>query len=222
MHIVVTGRICISTMEHFYMQFSFCTRIPKMHETLAIYSFTVKKQKSAPFDRGGAVRVKALSFLPRTGGEGVVTEVTCGSLLDDNIWHDVHISRFRKELVFSVDRVVVRRVLRGDSFQLDLNNEVRLPPRQTVGHEFQPRAKLGTTGTRGARTHASASTSERHTAEFLICSGPRLAILGLGRGCWDTPTGADLLEFLVVWKVEECGFFSGSSDVTVGGCRLVA
>lgn len=65
-----------------------------------------------------------LLFSADLGGEGVVTEVTCGSLLDDNIWHDVHISRFRRELVFSVDRVVVRRVLRGDSFQLDLNNEL--------------------------------------------------------------------------------------------------
>lgn len=65
-----------------------------------------------------------LLFLVDLGGEGVVTEVWCGSLLDDNIWHDVQISRFRRELVFTVDRVVVRQRLKGDSFQLDLNREL--------------------------------------------------------------------------------------------------
>lgn len=65
-----------------------------------------------------------LLFSVDLGGEGVVTEVWCGSLLDDNIWHDVHISRFRRELVFTVDRVVVRQRLKGDSFQLDLNREL--------------------------------------------------------------------------------------------------
>lgn len=65
-----------------------------------------------------------LLFSVDLGGEGVVTEVWCGSLLDDNIWHDVQISRFRRELVFTVDRVVVRQRLKGDSFQLDLNREL--------------------------------------------------------------------------------------------------
>ncbi|XP_077561755.1 neurexin-4 [Haemaphysalis longicornis] len=58
------------------------------------------------------------------GGEGLLTEVWCGSLLDDNVWHDVQVSRFRRQLVFTVDRVVVRQRLRGDSFQLDLNREL--------------------------------------------------------------------------------------------------
>lgn len=58
------------------------------------------------------------------GGEGIVTNVTCGSLLDDNIWHDVYIWRKRRELVFTVDRVVVQRHIRGDFFQLDLNREM--------------------------------------------------------------------------------------------------
>ncbi|KAH7945318.1 hypothetical protein HPB49_009493 [Dermacentor silvarum] len=64
-----------------------------------------------------------LLFTVDLGGEGVVTEVWCGSLLDDNLWHDVQVSRFRRELVFTVDRVVVRQRLKGDSFQLDLNRE---------------------------------------------------------------------------------------------------
>ncbi|XP_064472302.1 neurexin-4-like isoform X2 [Ornithodoros turicata] len=58
------------------------------------------------------------------GGEGIVTNVTCGSLLDDNLWHDVSIWRKRQELTFTVDRVVVHRHIRGDSFQLDLNREL--------------------------------------------------------------------------------------------------
>lgn len=61
------------------------------------------------------------------GGEGLLTEVWCGSLLDDNVWHDVQVSRFRRQLVFTVDRVVVRQRLRGDSFQLDLNREASRP-----------------------------------------------------------------------------------------------
>ncbi|KAH7952096.1 hypothetical protein HPB52_018374 [Rhipicephalus sanguineus] len=65
-----------------------------------------------------------LLFSVDLGGEGVVTEVWCGSLLDDNLWHDVQISRFRRELVFTVDRVVIRQRLKGDSFQLDLNREL--------------------------------------------------------------------------------------------------
>lgn len=65
-----------------------------------------------------------LLFTVDLGGEGVVTEVWCGSLLDDNLWHDVQVSRFRRELVFTVDRVVVRQRLKGDSFQLDLNREL--------------------------------------------------------------------------------------------------
>ncbi|KAH9369125.1 hypothetical protein HPB48_012772 [Haemaphysalis longicornis] len=76
------------------------------------------------------------------GGEGLLTEVWCGSLLDDNVWHDVQVSRFRRQLVFTVDRVVVRQRLRGDSFQLDLNREASLSLSAGMNHRGGPRAAL--------------------------------------------------------------------------------
>lgn len=54
------------------------------------------------------------------GGDNV-DSVSAGSLLDDNLWHDVFISRRGKELTFSVDRVVVKRTLRTDFNRLNLN-----------------------------------------------------------------------------------------------------
>lgn len=60
------------------------------------------------------------------GGKVAVTEVWCGSLLDDNAWHDVQISRFGHELKFTVDRVVVRQLLKGDFSRLDLNRELHI------------------------------------------------------------------------------------------------
>lgn len=44
-----------------------------------------------------------------------------GSLLDDNVWHDVVISRNRRDILFSVDRVVVDGKIKGDFDKLDLN-----------------------------------------------------------------------------------------------------
>ncbi|KAH9368695.1 hypothetical protein HPB48_004714 [Haemaphysalis longicornis] len=42
---------------------------------------------------------------------------------DDNAWHDVQISRLGREFVFTVDSVVVRQMIKGDFFRLDLNRE---------------------------------------------------------------------------------------------------
>lgn len=50
-----------------------------------------------------------------------MTSTSVGSLLDDNIWHDVVISRNRRDLVFSVDRVVTRARLKGEFSRLNLN-----------------------------------------------------------------------------------------------------
>ena len=49
-----------------------------------------------------------------------------GSLLDDNIWHDVSISRNFREIFFSVDRVSVRSSVKGEYSTLNLNNAVIL------------------------------------------------------------------------------------------------
>ncbi|CAH0407172.1 unnamed protein product [Chilo suppressalis] len=54
-------------------------------------------------------------------GSGTPTSMSVGSLLDDNIWHDVAISRNRRELLFSVDRVVVQDRVKGEFSRLNLN-----------------------------------------------------------------------------------------------------
>ncbi|XP_076366495.1 neurexin-4 isoform X2 [Tachypleus tridentatus] len=56
------------------------------------------------------------------GGEGIMTSVKVGSLLDDNLWHDVMISRYQRDVTFNVDRVVVKERIRGDFTQLNLNS----------------------------------------------------------------------------------------------------
>ncbi|CAG2109165.1 unnamed protein product, partial [Medioppia subpectinata] len=42
------------------------------------------------------------------GGGGLIESISAGSLLDDNLWHDVLISRRGRDVLFSVDRVLVR------------------------------------------------------------------------------------------------------------------
>ncbi|XP_034938756.1 neurexin-4-like, partial [Chelonus insularis] len=54
-------------------------------------------------------------------GSGVMTSASIGSLLDDNIWHDVLISRNKHNLTLSVDRVVVRKIIEGPFKKLNLN-----------------------------------------------------------------------------------------------------
>lgn len=59
-------------------------------------------------------------------GSKMVTSLSVGSLLDDNIWHDVVISRNRRDILFSVDRVVVQERIKGDFNRLNLNRDVSL------------------------------------------------------------------------------------------------
>ncbi|CAK1598381.1 unnamed protein product [Parnassius mnemosyne] len=54
-------------------------------------------------------------------GSGTATSMSVGSLLDDNIWHDVVISRHRRDMIFSVDRVVVTGRIKGEFSRLNLN-----------------------------------------------------------------------------------------------------
>ncbi|XP_043664145.1 neurexin-4 isoform X6 [Vespula pensylvanica] len=54
-------------------------------------------------------------------GSGVMTSLSVGSLLDDNMWHDVVISRNRKNISFSVDRVLIKGRVKGEFHRLDLN-----------------------------------------------------------------------------------------------------
>lgn len=57
-------------------------------------------------------------------GSGIMTSLSLGSLLDDNIWHDVRISRNRRDILFSVDRVIKSGRLNGEFSQLNLNRAV--------------------------------------------------------------------------------------------------
>lgn len=59
-------------------------------------------------------------------GSGLMTSLSVGSLLDDNVWHDVVISRNRRDLLFSVDRVVVEGRIKGDFDKLNLNRAVSI------------------------------------------------------------------------------------------------
>ncbi|KAL2720327.1 neurexin-4 isoform X2 [Vespula squamosa] len=54
-------------------------------------------------------------------GSGIMTSLSVGSLLDDNMWHDVVISRNRKNISFSVDRVLIKGRVKGEFHRLDLN-----------------------------------------------------------------------------------------------------
>lgn len=54
-------------------------------------------------------------------GSHSMSSFSVGSLLDDNVWHDVVISRNRRDILFSVDRVVVDGKIKGDFDKLDLN-----------------------------------------------------------------------------------------------------
>lgn len=56
-------------------------------------------------------------------GSGVMTSLSVGSLLDDNIWHDVVISRNRRDIMFSVDRVMIEGKIKGEFVRLNLNKE---------------------------------------------------------------------------------------------------
>lgn len=57
-------------------------------------------------------------------GSNIPTTLSVGSLLDDNIWHDVIISRNRRDIIFSVDRVVVQGRVKGEFDRLNLNRGV--------------------------------------------------------------------------------------------------
>lgn len=55
-----------------------------------------------------------------------MTSLSVGSLLDDNIWHDVVVTRNYREILFSVDRVSIAGTIRGEYMTLNLNNAVRI------------------------------------------------------------------------------------------------
>ncbi|XP_016966084.1 neurexin-4 isoform X2 [Drosophila biarmipes] len=59
-------------------------------------------------------------------GSKVMTSLSVGSLLDDNVWHDVVISRNQRDIIFSVDRVIVRGRIQGEFSRLNLNRELYL------------------------------------------------------------------------------------------------
>jgi hypothetical protein len=55
-----------------------------------------------------------------------MTSISAGSLLDDGLWHDVSISRVLNHLSFTIDRVELKAVIKGDFQMLDLDRVVSL------------------------------------------------------------------------------------------------
>ncbi len=49
------------------------------------------------------------------------TSLVGGSLLDDNLFHDVVISRDRRDIIMSVDRLISRDVIPGEFTRLNLD-----------------------------------------------------------------------------------------------------
>ena len=56
-----------------------------------------------------------------TGAQNQETSLTLGSLLDNNIFHEVMISRNRRDIVLSVDRVRIKDRIQGEFNKLDLD-----------------------------------------------------------------------------------------------------
>ncbi|CAH1775387.1 unnamed protein product [Owenia fusiformis] len=54
------------------------------------------------------------------------TLIRAGSLLDDNQWHDVEISRVGKEISFTIDRQNIVNRTRGDFYQLDVDKQLHI------------------------------------------------------------------------------------------------
>lgn len=65
-----------------------------------------------------------LIFTIDLGGGGRMESISAGSLLDDNLWHDVYISRQGRNVLFAVDRVLVRHQLQSDFARLNLDNDL--------------------------------------------------------------------------------------------------
>lgn len=64
-------------------------------------------------------------------GSRIMTSLSVGSLLDDNVWHDVVISRNRRDIIFSVDRVIVQGRLKAEFNRLNLNRAVSMTMKAT-------------------------------------------------------------------------------------------
>ncbi|CAG0892829.1 unnamed protein product [Cyprideis torosa] len=58
------------------------------------------------------------------GGSGAAAQLSVGSLLDDNLWHEVEVARVEENVDFTVDRVSVQDTIRGTFKQMDLNRKV--------------------------------------------------------------------------------------------------
>ena len=52
------------------------------------------------------------------------TSMALGSLLDDNLMHEVMISRERRDVILSVDRVRIRDRIKGDFHKLNLDRNL--------------------------------------------------------------------------------------------------
>ena len=52
------------------------------------------------------------------------TILQAGSLLDDNQWHEVEMTRTGREIHLTVDRLTIKNITNGEFYQLDLDRYV--------------------------------------------------------------------------------------------------
>lgn len=76
-------------------------------------------------DEGDAMSIQLVNnkliYSVNLGGTSKFQNISAGSLLDDNTWHDVSIDRYGRNVVLSVNRVVVKQHLDGEFSRLNLN-----------------------------------------------------------------------------------------------------
>lgn len=65
-----------------------------------------------------------------------MTSLSAGSLLDDNLWHDVNVNRLLNHVSLTVDRVVVNASIKGDFVTLDLDKMVHFVEHQILSRIY--------------------------------------------------------------------------------------
>ena len=65
-----------------------------------------------------------LGHVPGKSHTDLETSMALGSLLDDNIFHEVYLSRERRDVILSVDRVKIRDRIKGDFVKLNLDRQI--------------------------------------------------------------------------------------------------
>lgn len=128
---------CISEADDLYFNGTALLKVDLLRDPIAAYRESIRFRFKTAVANGIVLYSRGtqgdyISLVVRDNrmvlkidlGSGIVTSLCVGSLLDDNIWHDVVISRNRRDILFSVDRVVVQDKIKGEFNRLNLNRAV--------------------------------------------------------------------------------------------------